>query len=188
VLSLKPRSLLLTSSRLDPSIYGSKRDSVARTELSSRLSTASSDASFGCLHRTASTSSNASVSTAASSTTSINNQSYRPKHRKTFSNSSIARLFLHKSKPQEVHSRQAETLPTSAPTPIIASPPTPVVSSSSSPAAEWQCSDLVVRSKRDVYHVDRVIMCYHSRWFARVCAVVISPVCSSRALTSTALT
>lgn len=45
------------------------------------------------------------------------------------------------------------------------------------PATEWQCSDLVVRCKNDVYHVDRVIMCYHSRWFEKVCAVVISPVC-----------
>ena len=171
-----PTGRLLTILRLDPSIYGSKRESVARTELSSRLSTASSDASFGCLHRTSSTSSNASVSTAASSAASVSNQTYRPKHRKTFSNSSIARRFLQKSKPQEVHSPQVEALPTSAPTLVVASPPEPIVSAPSPPAAGGQCSDLVVRSKRDVYHVDRAIMCYHSRWFARVCAVVISPV------------
>ncbi|CAG5184991.1 uncharacterized protein ALTATR162_LOCUS11183 [Alternaria atra] len=54
--------VFVNSNILDPSIYGSKRDSIARTELSSRLSTTSSDASFGCLHRTASTSSNASKS------------------------------------------------------------------------------------------------------------------------------
>ncbi|KAG9190311.1 hypothetical protein G6011_08399 [Alternaria panax] len=162
--------VFVNSNVLDPSFYGSKRDSVARAELSSRLSTASSDASFGCLHRTSSTSSNASVSTAASSTASSSNLSYRLKHRKTFSNSSIARRFLQKDRPQ-----QAEILPTSAPVPIVVSPPTPVVSSTSPPVTESQCSDLVVRSKRNVYHVDRVIMCYHSRWFARVCAVVISP-------------
>jgi hypothetical protein len=175
-----PTGRLLTTLRLDPSIYGSKRESVARTELSSRLSTASSDASFGC--------SNASVSTAASSAASVSNQTYRPKHRKTFSNSSIARRFLQKSKPQEVHSPQVEALPTSAPTLVVASPPEPIVSAPSPPAAGGQCSDLVVRSKRDVYHVDRAIMCYHSRWFARVCAVVISPVRLVPSFTSTTLT
>jgi hypothetical protein len=174
---------------LDPSaIYGSKRNSAVRTQLSSRISTASSDASFGGLHRTSSTSSNASASTVASSAPSINNQSHRPKHRKTFSNSSIARRFLQKSKPQEAHPRQAEAPPTSSPVTVASSPPTPLVTPTSPPAAEWQCSDLVVRSKRDVYHVDRVIMCYHSRWFARVCAVVMSPVRSVASLTSTTLT
>lgn len=41
---------------------------------------------------------------------------------------------------------------------------------------EWQCSDLVVRCKNDVYHVDRDVMCYHSRWFARICTIIKSPV------------
>jgi hypothetical protein len=46
----------------------------------------------------------------------------------------------------------------------------------SSPATQWQCSDLVVRCKEDVYHVDRTIMCYHSKWFARICAIMRSSV------------
>ena len=168
-------------------MYGSKRDSQARSELSSRLSTASSDASFGCLHRTASISSNASVSTAASSTASVKD-SPRSKHRKTFSGSSISRRFLTKSKPQEPQ-RRSEPAPTSVPVTISTSllPPTPVASPVSSPpaspvsrsAAGWQCSDLVVRCKDDVYHVDRVIVSYHSRWFAKVSAIVLSPVCTS---------
>lgn len=41
-----------------------------------------------------------------------------------------------------------------------------------SAATQWQCSDLVVRCKSDVYHVDRTIMCYHSKWFARICAIM----------------
>jgi hypothetical protein len=159
-------------------MYGSKRDSLALSELSSRLSTASSDASFGCLHRTASTSSNASVSTTASSTPSLKD-SPRSKHRKTFSGGSISRRFLTKSKPQEPQ-RQREPALTSAPVTISTSVilPPPVVSpvSESAPAADWQCSDLVVRCKNDVYHVDRVIMSYHSRWFAKVSAIVLSPV------------
>ena len=141
----------------------------------STVSTASSDASFGCLDRTCSTSSNASVSTAASTTPSISDVP-RPKHRKTFSGSSLGRRFLHKSKPQE-SKRQSEPAPTSVPvelpTPAVS---VPVESAPSEPATEGPCSDLVVRCKSDVYHVDRVIMCYHSRWFARVCAVVLSPV------------
>ncbi|KAH6864899.1 hypothetical protein BKA58DRAFT_234946 [Alternaria rosae] len=168
--------VIVSSHVLDPSaIYGSKRGSVVRNELSQRHSIASSDASFGCLHRTSSTSSNASISTAASSTPSISDQNRRPKHRKTISNSSIARLFLQKNKPQDVRPKQAEALPTSASVTPTPSSPMTVATSNSPPAAEWQCSDLVVRSKRDVYHVDRSIMCYHSRWFARVCAVVMSP-------------
>jgi hypothetical protein len=141
----------------------------------SKHSTASSDASFGCLHRTASTSSNASVSTAASSISSLKD-SPRSKHRKTFSGSSISRRFLTKSKPQESQ-RQSEPAPTSAPAPIIS--PAPAIPSSpiASPvSADWQCSDLVVRCKNDVYHVDRVIMSYHSKWFAKVSAIVLSPV------------
>jgi len=176
-------------SSLDPSaIYGSKRGSVVRNELSQRHSIASSDASFGGLHRTSSTSSNASVSTAASSTPSINNQNRRPKHRKTISNSSIARLFLQRNKPQEVSPKQGEALPTSSPVTPTPSSPMAVATSTSPPAADWQCSDLVVRSKQDVYHVDRSIMCYHSRWFSKVCAVVMSPVCSVNSLVSIALT
>lgn len=35
-----------------------------------------------------------------------------------------------------------------------------------------------MRCKQDVYHVDRVILSYHSRWFAKVCAIVASPVCT----------
>jgi hypothetical protein len=47
-------------------------------------------------------------------------------------------------------------------------------------ATQWQCSDLVVRCKGDVYHVDRTIMCYHSKWFARICAIMKTSV--SRAI------
>jgi hypothetical protein len=43
-------------------------------------------------------------------------------------------------------------------------------------ATQWQCSDLVVRCKDNVYQVDRVIMCYHSKWFARICAIMKTPV------------
>jgi hypothetical protein len=163
---------------LDPSMYGSKRDSQARSDLSSRLSTASSDASFGCLHRTASARSNASVSTAASSTPSLKDNP-RSKHIKTFSGSSISRRFLTKSRPQESQ-RQSEPAPTSAPAPVIsptpAVPPSPIAIPVSPPTADWQCSDLVVRCRNDVYHVDRVIMSYHSRWFAKVSAIILSPV------------
>jgi hypothetical protein len=35
---------------------------------------------------------------------------------------------------------------------------------------------LVVKCKNDVYHVDRTIMCYHSKWFARICAIMRAPV------------
>lgn len=165
--------------RFDSSTYGSNPDSVARNELC-RLSTASSEVSFGCLQRHSSTSSNASVSTAASSTPSVKD-SPRPKHRKTFSNSSITRRLLQKSRPQEAP-RKNETALTSSPVTASAPPvptPAPATNLSPPPAAEGKISDLVVRCRSDVYHVDRVIMCYHSRWFARVCAVVMSPVCSS---------
>ncbi|KNG46321.1 btb poz-like protein [Stemphylium lycopersici] len=168
----------------DSSAYGSNPDSVARNELC-RLSTASSDASFGCLKRHSSTSSNASVSTAASSTPSVKD-SPRPKHRKTFSNSSITRRLLQKSRPQEAP-RKNETAPTSSPVTVSAPPvpapaPSPASNLSPSPADEGKASDLVVRCRSDVYHVDRVIMCYHSRWFARVCAVVMSPKSSKGAI------
>jgi hypothetical protein len=43
-------------------------------------------------------------------------------------------------------------------------------------AAQWQCSDLVVRCKGDVYHVDSTILCYYSQWFKRICAIMRNPV------------
>ncbi|KAF1941362.1 hypothetical protein EJ02DRAFT_347992 [Clathrospora elynae] len=157
---------------LDPSIYASKRDSQARTELSLRLSTTSSNSSVG-LYRTSSTSSNTSVETAASSAPSVD-ANPRSKHRKSFSSGFIPQRFLNKPKLQEPE-RQRKPAQTSSP--VISAPvapPSPVVPSTPKPATEWQCSDLVVRCKNDVYHVDRVIMCHHSRWFAKVCAVVLS--------------
>lgn len=159
-------------------MYASNRASEARKNLATRLSVASSIASSVDLHRTSSTSSTNSVSTNASSVGSVDlNQ--RPKHRKTFSSSSIrlSRRLLRKSRPEEPR-RPSEPAPRSTPLVISAPviPPEPVEAPASKPAVEWQCSDLVVRCKSDVYHVDRVIMCYHSRWFARVCAIVMSPV------------
>ncbi|KAF1830389.1 hypothetical protein BDW02DRAFT_103043 [Decorospora gaudefroyi] len=163
----------------ESSMYGSKCDSRTRNHLSSRLSTASSDASFGCLHRTASTGSDGSISTAASSTPSVK-ETPRSKHRKTLSGSGISRRFLQKNKAPEPQ-KQSEPTPTPTPTSVPITIPAPVLPLSpptspvSPPAAEWQCSDLVVRCRNDVYHVDRSIMCHHSRWFAKVCAIIISP-------------
>ncbi|KAJ4374934.1 hypothetical protein N0V83_002012 [Neocucurbitaria cava] len=180
---------------LDPSIYASKRSSCnGFPEASRRFSIASSDASID-LHRTSSTNSNNSTSTNASSIAPTS-PTQRPHHRKAFSGSSIhvPRRFqkkLQKSQPQEQQPlKQAPPRPPPPPPPPPKPPkpqepvsipapavsiPAPVVTSSSTRTADWQCSDLVVRCKNDVYHVDRVIMCYHSRWFAKVCAVVISP-------------
>lgn len=158
---------------LDSSIYPTKLARQSRVDSISRFSTTSSDVSSVDLHRTASTSSNTSTSTAASSVAPSSPK--QRTHRKTFSGSSfyLPRRFqrkLQKTQPYESQ-RRSEPLPTSAPivTPVHVEEPAP------KPATEWQCSDLVVRCKNDVYHVDRVIMCYHSRWFEKVCAVVISP-------------
>ncbi|KAH9861432.1 hypothetical protein J1614_011178 [Plenodomus biglobosus] len=161
---------------LDPAIYASNRASQARTDLESRLSVSSTDTSFSNLHRASSTSSTKSTSTVASSVGSIN-LNERPKHRKNLSSSSFAlsRRFLKKSRPQS----QSEPAPTSAPlvisSPIIAPQPVQTPPPEPKSTVEWQCSDLVVRCRSDVYHVDRVILSYHSRWFAKVCAVVITP-------------
>jgi hypothetical protein len=172
-------------------MYASNRDSQARADITSRLSIASSITSVD-LHRTSSTSSNHSTSTSASSVGSVSPVE-PPKHRKTFSSSSIhvPRRLLRKSAPQESRKR-SDSAPTSAPQvkvppvrpprplppppapPVLASAPIAVPAPKT--AAEWQCSDLVVRCKNDVYHVDRDVMCYHSHWFARVCAVLKSPV------------
>ena len=158
--------LILTTLRLDPAIYASKRATLGYSE-TSRLSIASSDGSVD-LQRTRSTSSNNSSSTTASSVASGSPK--RAQHRRAFSGSSIhvPRRFqkkLQKAPPQEAQQHQAPV-----PTPV------PIVTSSPTRTSDWQCSDLVVRCKNDVYHVDRVIMCYHSRWFAKVCAVLMSPV------------
>ncbi|CBY02386.1 hypothetical protein IAQ61_006970 [Plenodomus lingam] len=168
--------VLVARNVLDPSIYGSNRGSRARIDLEARQSVSSTDTSYSNLHRASSTSSTISTSTVASSVGSIN-LNERPKHRKHFSSSSfgISRRFLKKSRPQS----QSEQAPTSAPlaisSPII--PPQPVADPLPEPKStvEWQCSDLMVRCRSDVYHVDRSIMSYHSRWFAKVCAVVITP-------------
>ena len=39
-----------------------------------------------------------------------------------------------------------------------------------------QQADLLVRCRDDDYHVDRSIMCHHSRWFAKVYSKVYYPV------------
>ncbi|KAH7378252.1 hypothetical protein BKA66DRAFT_571682 [Pyrenochaeta sp. MPI-SDFR-AT-0127] len=159
---------------LDPAIYASKRASQGRVHSISRLSTTSSEASSVDLYRTSSTSSNASTSTTASSIA-PSSPRQRPQHRKTFSASSFSlpkrfQKKLQKAQPQQLQ-RRSEPVPTSAP--LLA--PVHVEETTPKPAADWQCSDLVVRCRNDVYHVDRVIMCYHSRWFEKVCAVVIAP-------------
>lgn len=173
--------------------------------MSKRLSVASSHTSSVDLHRSSSSSSHDSTSTNASSIAS--NGKEHSRHRKTFSGGSIhvPRRFLKKPRPQEKQ-RPIEPAPTSAPLrpprppPPPPPPPPPAVpakpnvtpplnpAAPSKPAADWQCSDLVVRCKNDVYHVDRVIMCYHSRWFARVCAVLIVPVSRLLLFYSTRLT
>jgi len=170
-LHCRPTILVAYRLRSSASVYGpkSKRDSVISTVSSS------SDASFGCLDKTYSTSSNASVSTAASSRLSTSDVP-RPKHRKAFSSSSIGRRFLQKNRPQE-SKRKSEPAPTSVPAEVPTTPASVAIESPPSlPATDGPCSDIVVRCKSDVYHVDRVIMCYHSRWFARICAVILTPV------------
>lgn len=167
---------------LDPSIYASSLASQARTELASRRSVSSTDSSASDLHRASSGSSNNSTSTSASSVE-CSNIKNRSKHRKNVSSGSlkIPRRFLKKTKPQCESEPVTTIVQLSISAPII--PPRieqdPVLGTK--PVADWQCSDLVVRCGNEVYHVDRVIMSYHSRWFAKVCAVVKSPVRSPTA-------
>lgn len=180
-----PSKPKLTTLSLDPSMYGSKHTNYGRVDPSVRHSIASSDTSSVDLHRTSSTSSHNSTST-ASSTASVNHHQ-RPQHRKTFSGTSIhvPRRLFKKNRPQDLqrqNNAEVAVKPVIQPAPAVPSvpaapsPPAVATPSISTQAIDWQCSDLVVRCKNDVYHVDRVIMCYHSRWFAKVCAVLMAPV------------
>jgi hypothetical protein len=172
-----------------------KRPSVNR-----RMSNVSSDASS--LHRTSSTTSDGSTSASSVASTETGK---RPQHRRTVSGSSfhMPRAFqpFHKkvrsysqSQPQtsiQVKPPQQLPPPPSPPQQRPRQPPPrprrpsqetlrckePLVALPTvRPSAQWQCSDLVVRCKGDVYHVDRTIMCYHSKWFERICAIMRTPV------------
>ena len=172
-LNRSPNSSGSQIQRFETPYSGLKNGGISPTA-PSVSSSASSDVSFGCLDRRDSTSSN--VSTAASSTASIK-ESPHPKHRKTLSNGSISRRLLQKRKTHQPR-QQSVSLPTSFP--VTALPPlvpAPVASPPSPPVTEAKGSDLVVQCRNRTYNCDRAIMSYHSRWFARVCAIVMSPVC-----------
>ncbi|KAH4019284.1 hypothetical protein HBI81_192550 [Parastagonospora nodorum] len=173
-----------------------------RAEANSRLSTTSSDASS--LHRTSSTTSHASTSSSVSSPDTKKTQhrrtisgssfrlpkAFQPFHKKVRSQSHSQptseprqRLPPPPSPPQQ-RPRQPpprprrpsqEALQSKEPL-VTLSPKRPVtLPAAPSFATQWQCSDLVVRCKTDMYHVDRTIMCYHSKWFARICAIMKTP-------------
>ncbi|KAF2818348.1 hypothetical protein CC86DRAFT_158248 [Ophiobolus disseminans] len=188
---------MISISPLD--LYRPTRYSVSGSNAGSRLSTTSSDASS--LHRTSSTASN--TSTSASSVGSVDAKR-RPQHRKTLSGSSftLPRVFqpFHKKAQSQPHAEYQRQLPPPPPPPQyqqrqpplrprrpseetlrwsthVASLPTIRPSTS-----QWQCSDLVVKCKDDVYHVDRTIMCHHSRWFSRICAIMRTPKASKNVI------
>jgi hypothetical protein len=167
----------------------------------SRLSNVSSDASS--LYRTSSTTSNGSTSASSVSSTET---STKAKHRRTVSGSSfhIPRAFqpFHKkarsysqTQPQSPVQTKLQKLPPPPPPPQQQRPrqppprprrpsqealrwqePPAALPTIRPSATQWQCSDLVVRCKADVYHVDRKIMIYHSKWFERICAIMRTPV------------
>lgn len=180
---------MLTKARAD--LYGTPtRYSTTRKDASARYSTASSDASS--LYRTASTNSN--NSTSRWSMSSVSSAESHLKHRKAFSHGHLhlpraLQPFHKKAAPPPLPQQQQRSPPpprpprpeeraqrrtVPSPEPIIESPCTPDV------GTPWQCADLVVRCKEEVYHVDRTIMCYHSRWFARICAIIKTSVCRRR--------
>ncbi|KAH7081312.1 hypothetical protein BKA63DRAFT_205958 [Paraphoma chrysanthemicola] len=180
--------MFVTASGLE--LYGrANRYSASRPETASRLSTTSSDASS--LHRTSSIASNASTS--ASSVASVHTKR-RPQHRKAPSGSSFHFLRpFHRKAQSEPHAQLPPPPPPPAPTssPREKQPPPrprrpsqeaqrwseppPVLPTIRPSNTQWQCSDLVVKCKDDVYHVDRSIMSYQSKWFARICSIMRTP-------------
>jgi hypothetical protein len=188
--------------RLPTDLYSRpRRYSANNQQGSSRLSSGASDASS--LHRTSSTTSNASTSASSVSSTEARpaDKQRRVLHRRTVSGNSfhLPRSFqpFHKkaqSQPNSTSEQQRQLPPPPPPPPQQRPrqpPPRPrrpseealrckephVTLPTARPSAtQWQCSDLVVRCKSDVYHVDSTIMCYHSKWFARICAIMKSPV------------
>ena len=53
---------------------------------------------------------------------------------------------------------------------------TPVTILGPERVVDIQQADLLVRCRDDDYHVDRSIMCHHSKWFAKVYSKVNYPV------------
>jgi hypothetical protein len=172
-----------------------------RSSTSQRYSTATVSSDASSLHRTSSTTSNGSTSRWSTSSASSVETTSRSKHRKSSSTGSFrlprALQPFHKKALAQLQTHELKIPPTSTtssprsplttqppprpPRPEerlqVVSEPSVAVDSIGHPSSQWQFSDLVVRCRDEVYHVDRTIMCYHSRWFARICAIIKKPVC-----------
>ncbi len=159
--------------RNEPVFYASSLSSLGKRHSVSRASVSSSESSgssFG-LRRSSSIISSKSTSTNASSVESIS-----PKLRlsRSTSNSSFHAHRRLQKKPPKLEVKEPEPIEEiedQEETTSVASPPISPTTNAP-PRIVTGGSDLLIRCRHDVYHVDRDIMCYFSRWFKTICAVV----------------
>jgi hypothetical protein len=200
--SLVANSLVFLTHRIDDEHRYPVDYCSSHKRSSTRYSSATVSSDASSLHRTLSTDSNGSTSRwSTSSTSSVETTTKLKKHRKSASAGSFhlprALQPFHKKALAQLQTNELKAPPTSttssprSPVPSQAPPrpprpedraqrrsdPRPAAPSAGDPSSQWQFSDLVVRCKDEVYHVDRTIMCYHSRWFARICTIIKNPVC-----------